>query len=83
MQGTENTASNQKNIYRVVRYIDTDYSSVITEPYLSFYGLISWGEEVSGYNASRTSCRTVLSGSASTEEPEVKKEAYKRLTDFN
>lgn len=83
VQGTENTASNQKNIYRVVRYIDTDYSSVITEPYLSFYGLISWGEEVSGYNASRTSCRTVLSGSASTEEPEVKKEAYKRLTDFN
>ena len=83
VQGTENTASNQKNIYRVVRYIDTDYSSVITEPYLSFYGLISWGEEVSGYNASRTSCRTVISGSASTEEPEVKKEAYKRLTDFN
>lgn len=83
VQGTENTASNQKSIYRVVRYIDTDYSSVITEPYLSFYGLISWGEEVSGYNASRTSCRTVLSGSASTEGPEVKKEAYKRLTDFN
>ncbi len=82
-QGTENTASEQKNIYRVVRYIDTDYSSVITEPYLSYYGLISWGEEVSGYNASRTSCRTVISGSASTEAPEADKGAYKRLTDFN
>ena len=81
-QGTENTAAEQKSIYRVFRYIDTDYSSVITEPYLSYYGLISWGEAVSGYNQSQYVHRKIISGSATAELPDGAKTNMKRMTDF-
>ena len=82
-QGTENTPAEQKSVYRVFRYIDTDYSSVITEPYLSYYGLISWGEAVSGYNQSQTVHRRIISGSAATELPDGAKTALTRMTDFS
>ena len=81
-QGTENTAAEQKSIYRVFRYIDTDYSAVITEPYLSYYGLISWGEAVSGYNQAQTVKRRIISGSAITETPSGASDLT-RMTDFN
>ena len=80
--GTENAASEQKSIYRVFRYIDTDFSNVITEPYLSYYGLISWGEAVSGYSASAKR-KTVISGSGFTDEPDLGGTKLNRLTDFN
>jgi len=82
-QGTEDTASEQKSIYRVFRYIDTDYSAVITEPYLSYYGLISWGEAVSGYNQAQTVKRRIISGSATTELPDGAGTAMTRMTEFN
>lgn len=81
--GTENTAEAQKSIYRVFRYIDTDYSNVITEPYLSYYGLTTWGEAVSGYSLSVPSRRFVISGSGSSETPDMKNTALVRITDFN
>ena len=81
--GTENTADTQKSIYRVFRYIDTDYSNVITEPYLSYYGLTTWGEAVSGYSTSAPSRRYVISGSGVTEITDDTNLAYIRATDFN
>lgn len=80
--GTENTADTQKSIYRVFRYIDTDYSNVITEPYLSYYGLISWGEAVSGYSLFQPSRKFIISGSGTSEIPETKNTSLYRVTDF-
>ncbi|MBO4423802.1 MAG: hypothetical protein J5879_10195 [Clostridia bacterium] len=81
-EGTNDTAAKQKSIYHVFRYIDTDYSSVVTEPYLTYYGLTTWGEAVSGYNASAAAARTVISGSAVTEAPSGGSKLV-RATDFN
>ena len=78
--GTDETPSSQKSIYRVFKYIDTDYASVVTEPYLSYYGLVYWGEAVSGYDPA-SSGRTVISGYASTDAPSGGK--LTRIADFN
>ena len=80
--GTNDTAAAEKIIYRVFRYIDTEYSSVITEQCLSYYGLVSWGEAVSGYDPSNMAKRTVISGTAMIDEPSSKG-SLDRLTDFN
>ena len=81
--GTENDADTQKSIYRVFRYIDTDYSNVITEPYLSYYGLTTWGEAVSGYSLSQPTRRYVISGSGISDTPDLKNTSLVRITDFN
>lgn len=82
-KGTENTAESQKSIYRVFRYIDSDYSNVITEPYLSYYGLTTWGQAVSGYSLSQPARRYVISGAGTSEEPDLKNTPLIRATDFN
>lgn len=81
-EGTDNTPAAQKSIYRVFKYIDTDYAAVVTEPYLSYYGLVYWGEAVSGYDPSAVS-RTVISGYGSTEEPDTRRRSLQRIADFN
>ncbi|MBQ7699563.1 MAG: hypothetical protein IJT49_04380 [Clostridia bacterium] len=81
--GTENTADIKKSIYNVFRYIDTDYSNVITEPYLSYYGLTTWGEAVSGYSLSQPSRRYVISGSGTSETPGLKNASLVKASDFN
>ena len=83
VKGTENTAETQKSIYRVFRYIDTDYSNVITEPYLSYYGLTTWGEAVSGYSLTQPARRFVISGAGSSDVPDIRNTPLVRVTDFN
>ena len=83
VSGTENTADQQKTVYRVFRYIDTDYSSVITEPFLSYYGIVSWGEAVSGYSSSDKTRAKVISGAGTTDDPGRSELSLSRITDFN
>ena len=80
--GTENTADKKKSIYNVFRYIDTDFSNVTTESYLSYYGLSTWGEAVSGYSLSQSTRRTVISGAGTTDTPSLKNLALVSITDF-
>ena len=82
VDGTNDTASSEKSIYRLFKYIDTEYSSVISEQYLSYYGLVSWGEAVSGYSPSSNARRVVISGTAMTEAPSGRNELT-ALTGFD
>ena len=81
--GTENTADAQKSIYSVFRLIDTEYSAVTTEPYLSYFNVTTWGEAVSGYSLSQPQRRCLVTGSGATEITDPAHLAYVRVTDFS
>lgn len=79
---TEDTADSKKAIYRVFRYIDTDQSNSVTEQYLSYYGITTWGEIVSGYSLNQPQRRTVISGSGTTDVKVPSGLSLKRVFDF-
>lgn len=47
--GLKNTNQDKREIYDVLRYIDTSYGSKLTSTYLSYFGVSSWSSLVPGY----------------------------------
>lgn len=48
--GLKDSNKNKRQIYNVLRYIDTAYGSTLTSTYLSYFNVSSWSSLISGYS---------------------------------
>ena len=83
MNGTNGKPDERKQIYKVFRYIDTDSSRIVAEPYLSYLSASSWGEIVSGYNGGSQMKTRILSGTGTSSGDGMEKIKAVRITDFS
>jgi hypothetical protein len=83
MNGTDGKPDGRKQIYKVFRYIDTDSSRIVAEPYLSVLSVSSWGETVSGYNGGSQVKRRIFSGTGAPSDEGMKNIRPVSLTDFS
>ena len=81
--GTDADPAEKKPIYNVFKYIDTDSSRIVAEPYLSVLPASSWGAVVSGYNGSAQMKARIITGTGSPDGGGAEKEKAVSLTDFS
>ncbi|MBQ3870215.1 MAG: hypothetical protein II777_06665 [Clostridia bacterium] len=81
--GTDGTPEERKEIYKVFRYIDTDSSRIISEPFLTVFSASSWGSIVSGYNGASQMKTRILSGTGSPSDERPDHIRPVTVTDFS
>ena len=81
--GTDADPGEKKQIYNVFRYIDTDSSRIVADPYLQVLSASSWGEIVSGYNGSSQMKTRITSGVGSSNGAGMENIKATRITDFS